>query len=120
MSPDPLDPAPWRVEFLEAVRQLHARSPGRPAVGRDHQPAQEVVRFAAARSLAFPASQIHSLTPAGESSKPPTMTVSLMGLHGPLGVLPVHYSELVIEESNLGGESGPLAAFLDLFHHRFL
>jgi len=71
--------------------------------------------------LGFPASQIHDLYPVSkENGSPPLMTVAFIGLTGPSGVLPTHYSELVIEETRADGDEGPLGAFLDMFHHRLI
>jgi type VI secretion system protein ImpH len=46
------------------------------------------------------------------------MSVNFFGLTGPQGVLPYHYSLLIIER--LRSRDSALAAFLDIFHHRIL
>jgi type VI secretion system protein ImpH len=46
------------------------------------------------------------------------MTVAFMGLTGPLGVLPHHYTELLM--ARVSRQDQALGDFLDLFHHRFL
>jgi len=112
---------PFRFEFIQAVRMLHAFAGKRAPVGHDRAPGEEIVRFAVHRDLGFPASQIHDLSPAWNASeKPPLMTVAFIGLTGPSGVLPTHYSELVLEETGIDGGAGPLADFLDMFHHRLI
>ena len=114
----PLFDAPFCFDFIQAVRLLHADRGARGAVGYDALPGEESVRFSVHRDLGFPASQIHDLTQYGVG--PPLMTVAFMGLVGPSGILPTHYSELVIEEMGPDGERGPLADFLDMFHHRLI
>jgi type VI secretion system protein ImpH len=112
---------PFRFEFIQAVRLLHGLTRGRGPVGHDVPPDSEVVRFAVHRDLGFPASQIHDLRRSSRGSgMPDVMTVAFIGLTGPSGVLPTHYSELVVEEARPDEEAGPLAAFLDMFHHRLI
>jgi type VI secretion system protein ImpH len=106
-----------RFGFFQAVRLLQLFEPSRPGVGAAGPPRQEPVRFTAEASLAFPASEIREITPA-EASGPPTMVVRFMGLTGPQGALPRHYTELVINE--LRHRNSALAAFLDIFNHRLV
>jgi type VI secretion system protein ImpH len=115
-----LEEEPFRFEFVQAVRMLHSLAGERRSVGHDFAPSDEVVRFSVHRDLGFPASQIHDLSFVASDGVPPIMTVAFFGLTGPSGVLPTHYSELVMEEAALDGTAGPLAAFLDLFHHRLI
>ena len=86
---------PFVFDFFQAVRLLERLSPGRVHVGHGGPPRREVVRFRALPSLEFPASAVHALAPAAGEQAPPLMTVTFLGLHGPSGVLPRHYNELI-------------------------
>ena len=108
---------PHRFGFFQAVRLLEAFAPGRTGVGRDGPPGSETVRFHAEVSLAFPASEILDLE-TGEDDRPARMTVRHMGLTGPQGTLPRHYTMLIMER--LRQRDRTLADFLDLFNHRLV
>ena len=108
----------YRFDFFEAVRVLERVFPHRHAVGRDASPTQEVVRFRSRLSLAFPPSAIHELTEVEGGDRPVEMTIAFMGLTGPLGVLPRHYTELLIERTRR--KDTTLRDFLDLFNHRVI
>jgi type VI secretion system protein ImpH len=60
------------------------------------------------------------MTPASGQSVP-TMMVTFLGLTGPSGVLPRHYTELImrLERERKGEERRALRDWLDLFNHRF-
>jgi type VI secretion system protein ImpH len=113
---------PYRFDFFQAVRLLErlARGSGASAhqpVGLDHPPQQEVVRFRAHNALSFPASPIHELrSQADAPTAPPEMVVSFMGLTGATGVLPFHYTRLLIQRQRLKDHT--LRDFFDLFNHR--
>ena len=107
----------YRFEFFQAVRLLERVFAERGPVGRDVRPGEEVVRFRAHNSLTFPPSSIDDLS-RSEDGGPATMVVAFMGLTGPSGVLPRHYTELVLEEERRR-ERG-LAAFFDVFNHRMI
>ena len=111
-----LDREPYRFEFFQAVRLLMRMAPERAVIGRFTNPKDEVVRFGAEPSVAFPASEVQSLErPAGA---PAHMRVNFMGLTGPSGILPLMYSELVLER--LRARDHALQDFCDLFNHRMI
>jgi type VI secretion system protein ImpH len=120
----------YRFDFFQAVRLLdsHARSESEPVrrrpVGHDATPLQEIVRFRAPPSLSFPAGSIVALTQGdGESADgraPPEMTVPFLGLTGPSGVLPQHYTSLLIERCHVKHKDYALREYFDLFHHRLV
>ncbi len=96
---------PWRFHFDAAVRLLAHR--GDPA---------EMVRFRTPPGLAFPPADVIEVRDA--AGQPPRMTVSVMGLTGPSGVLPRTYTEEVTRA--LRSRSRALHDFLDLLSHRFI
>jgi type VI secretion system protein ImpH len=81
-----------------------------------------VARFRAQPSLEFPASAIHALAPSTPEQPVPLLTVTFLGLHGPSGVLPRHYTELILrlERDRRGEERRAFRDWLDLFNHRFI
>ncbi len=113
---DLLDNEPFCFEFFQAVRLLMRMSPERQVVGRFTNPADEVVRFGATPSVAFPASQIQQLE--RPANAPAQMQVNFMGLTGPSGVLPLMYSQMVLER--LRERDRTLRDFYDIFNHRMI
>jgi type VI secretion system protein ImpH len=105
---------PHRFGFFQAVRLLESFASGRTRVGHDGPPASETVRFGAEQSLAFPASEVLDLD--ADDERPARMIVRHIGLTGPQGVLPRHYTTLVMERLRVRDRA--LADFLDLFNHR--
>jgi type VI secretion system protein ImpH len=111
---------PYRFEFIQAVRVLErvAETRRRAAAsdGPRHATAvEDVVRFRAALALAVPLAEVEQLR-AGEAGGPAEMQVSFLGLNGPSGVLPRHYSELVLQQ--VRQKNLALRDFLDVFNHR--
>ena len=112
-----LDEDATAFAFFQAVRLLERLEPGRSAVGgRDAHPGEEVVHFAAHTSLAFPPSEIRSIE--RQDGEPARMVVNFMGLTGPSGALPLHYTQLVAEHTR--ARDAALRDFLDIFHHRII
>ncbi|MGI8468500.1 MAG: type VI secretion system baseplate subunit TssG [Pyrinomonadaceae bacterium] len=110
---------PFRFEFFQAVRLLEKIFPERKAVGREPLPSNEVVRCRARATINFPASQIYEINERVEEfadAPKLEMFVNFMGMVGALGVLPTHYTELVMERARYR-DTG-LHAFLDIFTHR--
>lgn len=108
---------PGAFEFFQAVRILERLLPDREPVGDYEDPETELVHFSAHPSLAFPTGDIETLTSESEDT-PLRMSVNFMGLIGPNGVLPHHYTLLVANEDRAGDHA--LGEFLDLFHHRII
>ncbi len=121
---------PHRFDFFQAVRLLEqlrreadATSEGSPdpQVGQDTSPADEAVRFHTCVSAGFPAAAVQTLVaPTGDGAdrRPMTMTVNFMGLTGPNGVLPSHFTMLLIQQQRANNPR--LAAFHDIFNHRLV
>lgn len=119
-----LSAAPERFDFVQAVRILERAAAMRARdrrftapepVGCDSDPRREAVRLRAVPELAFPATEVASFD---ESNGRPTLSVTLMGLHGVSGVLPSRYSRTVLEASR--GKNDALRDFFDIFNHRAL
>jgi type VI secretion system protein ImpH len=111
---------PFAFDFFQAVRLL-GRMPDALARTEPSGPGPEVARFRAHLTLNFPASTVHDLLPPPEPGKLPEMTVTFLGLFGPSGVLPRHYTDqlLRLERDVKGPEKRALRDWLDLFNHRF-
>ena len=126
--------APGKFDFFQAVRLLErlAATDGHAAVGGDTAPEQEAVHFRVLPALRFPAGPVSKAAPAGDGPpeagggrganlrevSPPELTVTFGGLTGPDGILPQHYTALLIGRSRL--KDNTLRDWLDMFHHRLL
>lgn len=109
---------PYSFEFFHAVRLLEKMYPDRSTVGDAAMPADEVVRFRSRIGLDFPSSEIHEINVI-EADKTPArleMLVNFMGVVGVSGVMPTHYTELVLDRIRHRDTSA--WAFLDIFTHR--
>jgi type VI secretion system protein ImpH len=113
---------PYIFDFFQAVRILERLAPDRKPVGRGGPPLSEVVRFRAHLSLNFPPSSIYDLQRPCESLPLPAMIVPFLGLTGPSGVLPRHYTELLLRLTRdaKGPERYALRDWFDLFNHRLI
>jgi len=128
-----------QFEFHQAVRLIERAvteaSPQSQAalVGGDFDPRRESIRFRAMASLSFPPGQIAGIEHKADASRaegtdtqdetlttPVEMTVPFMGLTGPNGVMPAHYTSLLIERSHLRNKDHSLREFFDLFNHRLI
>ena len=113
---DRLFAEPYNFEFFQAVRLLRRFYPEQNNVGLQQPPRSEIARFGVHATLVFPASEIQSLET--RPNFPPLMRVNFMGTVGPMGLLPIYYTELVIER--LRAKDPTLRDFLDIFHHRII
>ena len=105
--------APWRANFFTTLRRLSASDRQKPLPGAALKVSDENFRLSQAVSLAFPASEIASL--AVQDNRLAVKLFSL-GVWGPQGPLPLHYSELAL--SRFLQQDTALVDFIDLFHHR--
>jgi type VI secretion system protein ImpH len=106
---------PGAFDFVQAMRVAEDASAerGRP-IGSDEVPAAEGVRLRGTTSLAFAPSPVGGAraTAAGRIE----LLVDFLGLLGPSGVLPQHYTELAIRR--LQAKDPTFVAFVDLLQHR--
>lgn len=117
---------PYRFEFFQAVRLLLTQYRRRSSV-HEQDTLGQVIRFRSSISLAFPPSEIESLefdwqqNDAGEAQahcfNGVTLTPSFIGLTGPMGVLPRHYTQHVAEREIYHRDTAT-RAFLDIFTTR--
>lgn len=108
---------PYSYEFFQAVRLLEKVYPQRRSIGRDALPDEEIVRIRSRISLDFPSSEIHQLQEIeSDSGMTLEMMVNFMGMVGVSGVLPTHYTELVMER--IRQRDTAMWSFLDIFTHR--
>lgn len=123
---------PHRFEFFQAVRLLvthYKRAPRMP----EQDVLGQLIRFRSSISLAFPPSEIETLEfhqgegrcADGEENAmglsiglgPVTLTPSFIGLTGPMGVMPRHYTQHVAEREIYHRDTA-MRAFLDIFTNR--
>ena len=91
-----LSEEPWTFQFFQAVRLLERILPDRSPVGRFVHPSKEIVRIQRAhRPPRFPQARFRNC--AGMTDGAPVLVVNFMGLFGPLGTLPLYYTELIRE-----------------------
>lgn len=100
---------PERFSFDAAVRLL--------CIARGTPDPARAARFHAPHGLAYPPGDVLRLSP-GRAGEPPSLTVGLIGLTGPSGVLPRHYSEAVVQQ--VRGRARALPDFLDMLAQRLI
>ena len=110
---------PGKFDFFQAVRLLErlAVTDWQSAVGGDTAPEREAVHFRVLPALRFAEGPVAKASPATDDN-PPELTVTFGGLTGPDGILPQHYTALLLARQRL--KDTTLRDWLDLFHHRLL
>lgn len=110
---------PHRFDFFQAVRLLERLLPD-----GDGAREREAVRFRSTLSLGFPAATVTQVRGGAgneaEDTLPPSaeMAVTFLGLTGSSGVLPYHYTRLLLRQLRVKDSS--LRDWLDLFNHRLV
>ena len=87
-------------------------------IARFTPPSSECIRLATNTMLAFPAADISKIEQKNSSKHISQwhMHVNAMGLTGSMGVLPYHYTELMLKRSKQKDKT--MQKFFDLFNHR--
>ncbi|MCA9258521.1 MAG: type VI secretion system baseplate subunit TssG [Planctomycetales bacterium] len=110
-------------DFFQATALLEQLAQGgdvaRPMDGR--RPLNPAVRFEVPPTSAFPASAVDRVEPP-EGAAPPRMAVNFMGLTGPSGVLPRHYTECIQQQERDQPKATrrTMRAWFDLFNNRLI
>lgn len=128
-----LNDEPYRFEFFQAVRLLLAHY-RQHSSANDRDVLGQVIQFRSSISLAFPPSEIEFLemewevsensdsqidpgTPTQAAFRRVTLVPSFIGLTGPAGVLPRHYTQHAAERELYYRDSAT-RAFFDIFTSR--
>ncbi|MEI7699704.1 MAG: type VI secretion system baseplate subunit TssG [Planctomycetia bacterium] len=116
---DALRRIPEQFDFFQAVWLLE-QAAGSAVGGNPSTDAQDVagghVRFRAQPSLAYPPGEVAGLQQSG--SGPVELFVSFLGLTGPAGILPEHYTSLLLEREHPHHADHAMREFFDLFNDR--
>ncbi len=118
------------VDFFKYVRSIERAALNRcrndenvaVLLGEDGPPKYEAIKFKGVNNFAFPgvpANQpILKKNSTNDGSVASTLAVSFMGISGVSGILPQHYTRLIMSRSKQHDTT--LADFLDLFNHRLV
>lgn len=109
----------FRFDFFQAMRLFERLYPEKKPVGAEALPNEEPVRIRSNVTLDYPASQIREIRETGDADGDYArmeMIINFMGMVGPSGVLPTHYTELVLDR--IRHRDTAMWAFLDIFTHR--
>jgi type VI secretion system protein ImpH len=113
-----LQAAPEAFDFLQAVRRIEGANRDRPPMGHSGRVGDDPVRFGQKPYVDFASSTVDRFEPAVDD-KPARLFVNFIGLLGPNGPMPIHFTEYVMERI-MSGHDRTLARFLDIFHHRMI
>lgn len=108
----------YAPDFFHLCRLLDTAYPGLPRLGTSVLPSEDVVRFSQEPSLAFPPVTIPRFKAKGEA-RAGRVYVNFMGLLGPHGPLPLHFTEFARDRERNAGDS-TIARFFDVFNHRMI
>lgn len=107
-----------QMNIFRLCELLELSAPRQPPLGTTDSPANEPVRFRSRGSLGFPAREIAAVErDSDHPDRPPVIRTTFLGLYGVDARMPSYFGD-EIAQCRDGAE--PLAAFLDLFHHRIV
>ncbi len=110
---------PTAFDFHQALRRVEAAFRRLPRFGDALKPRDEPLRLGQDASFEFVPSAVRSFQRPADDAAPPRLAVGFLGLFGPMGPLPLHFTEYARERIRQVGDH-TFAAFVDLFHHRML
>ncbi|MCA9068077.1 MAG: type VI secretion system baseplate subunit TssG, partial [Planctomycetaceae bacterium] len=118
---------PWSFQFLQVLRRLENENAAYPRLGTSLHPADDPVRLRQTPGMEFAPANLTEFRPAelpraNDLDQHPTtdeFSVRFLGLLGPNGPLPLHFTEYALERER-HNEDSTFRAFLDVFHHRML
>lgn len=121
-SPPALWPELWThapdMKFFRFCELLERSAPERPLIGATDTPSDDPIRFRSQPRLGFPGRDIAAVERDPEDdATPPSVRTTFLGLYGVDARMPSYFIDEVAQ-SHEGAE--PLAAFLDIFHHRIV
>ncbi|MCA3185674.1 MAG: type VI secretion system baseplate subunit TssG, partial [Cupriavidus sp.] len=97
---------------------MELAAPDRPPLGTTDSPADEPVRFRSSGRLGFPGREIDAIEVDEElPDRPPAIRTTFLGLYGVDSRMPSYFVDAIAQRQD---GADPLAAFLDLFHHRIV
>ncbi|MFT5083368.1 MAG: type VI secretion system protein ImpH [Lentisphaeria bacterium] len=101
-----------------AKQQTNYRKLTSGKIAKFSPPLKEALRFVSTHSLRFPESEVSSIIkkPISKDESRWQIIVNFLGLTGAMGVMPFHYTEMILQQLKLKDKS--LANFLDMFNHR--
>lgn len=107
-----------RMNFFRLCELIELAAPDHPPLGTTDSPANEPVRFRSNGRLGFPGREIDAVEREPDHpGAPPVVRTNFLGLYGVDARMPSYFVDEVAQRRD-GAE--PLAAFLDLFHHRIV
>ena len=121
-SSEPLLPALLanapRMNVFRLCELMELAAPDRPPLGTTDSPADEPVRFRSSGRLGFPGREIDAIEVDEElPDRPPAIRTTFLGLYGVDARMPSYFVDAIAQRRD---GADPLAAFLDLFHHRIV
>jgi type VI secretion system protein ImpH len=116
MKTPPTFQEPWKYNFTALMRKISADNVDQPAVGKAQKPKQERFKIGQVANLGFAPREIASIEALEGVTK---IKLFGLGMLGPNGPLPLHFTELVRERVEAKRDN-TLVNFLNLFHHRAL
>ncbi|WP_420997247.1 type VI secretion system baseplate subunit TssG [Cupriavidus sp. 30B13] len=107
-----------RMNVFRLCELIELSAPRHPPLGTTDSPANEPVRFRSHGRLGFPGREIQSVEhDSDHPGRPPVVRTTFLGFYGVDARMPSYFVDEIAQRRD-GAE--PLAAFLDLFHHRIV